>query len=277
MVTFKYNQERLFRDDPDLHLLYWGKEDCAPRHSAGPGVRDVYKIHFIHKGKGTLQVGDQTYSLSSGQAFLIYPQIITFYEADRLDPWTYSWVAFHGAQVESILSRTRLSPEQPIIPMDWKVMPGLSDQLTEASSQEVTRDLAIKALMYEFLSVLVSVVPAYHTAQTNPKKQDEYVLQSIEFLHAHYNENITVSQLASFLGLDRKYISVLFKESVGIPPQQYLLRYRIDKAAELLERSSYSIGEVASSVGYKDSLLFSKMFKKMKGVSPKHYRLLLID
>lgn len=128
MKTYYYNPENPYRQDPDVHLLYWGREDCAPGHAVGPMVRDMYKIHFIHSGTGIVQVGDHTYSLGPGQAFLIYPDVLTYYEADRQTPWVYSWLAFRGEQVESILARTRLSPGRPVFPMDVKVMPTMFEQ-----------------------------------------------------------------------------------------------------------------------------------------------------
>ncbi|MDQ1912690.1 AraC family transcriptional regulator [Paenibacillus sp. GD4] len=272
MKTYYYNPENPYRQDPDVHLLYWGREDCAPGHAVGPMVRDMYKIHFIHSGTGIVQVGDHTYSLGPGQAFLIYPDVLTYYEADRQTPWVYSWLAFRGEQVESILARTRLSPEQPVFPMDVKVMPTMFEQLTLASTQGPGTDLQIKALMYHFFAVLTEVYLHTVPADLSWRKQDAYIMQCIEYLHAHYSEPISIHQLAAYLKLDRKYLSALFKQSVGMPPQQYLLHYRMDKACELLGKGNYSIGEVARSVGYPDSLLFSRMFKKIKGVAPKHYR-----
>jgi AraC-like DNA-binding protein len=274
-AIFQYNQERLFREDPDLHLLYWGKEDCIPGHAVGPLIRDHYKVHFIHKGKGIVKIGQQVHTVTSGQAFFTYPQIITYYESDQAEPWSYSWVGFRGAQVDSILKRTLLAPEQPVLSMDWRVMPVLYEQLTEANQHEHTRDLQLKAIMYDFLTALVDSIPSTRSAQSSPTKQDAYVVQCMEFLHMHYCEHITVTQLAALLGLDRKYLSALFKDAVGMPPQQYLLQYRVQKACELLETSGCTIGEIARSVGYQDSLLFSKMFKKVKGVSPKQFRMQL--
>lgn len=272
MAIFQYNQERLYREDPDLHLLYWGKEDCVPGHAAGPGIRDLYKIHFVHKGKGLVRVGSETHHLTAGQGFLIFPHVISYYEADRDEPWTYSWIGFRGAQVDSILSRTRLTPEHPVFPMDWKVMPHMYEHLTEANSHESNRDIQIKANLYEFMSALITAIPASPVSDTQPHKVDSYIIQTMEYIHAHYYESISIEQLSSLVKLERKYFSAIFKEATGMPPQQYLLQYRMDKACDLLEKSSYTIGEIASSVGYPDPLSFSKMFKRLKGVSPKQLR-----
>lgn len=123
MAFFQYNPAQPSQENPELHLLFWGKEACAPGHAVGPGIRDVYKVHFIHQGKGTVRIGDNVCQLGPGQAFLIYPQIVTYYEADPSNPWTYSWIGFDGTEIPQLLARTRLLPEQPVFPMDLQIMP----------------------------------------------------------------------------------------------------------------------------------------------------------
>ncbi|MBJ6360970.1 AraC family transcriptional regulator [Paenibacillus sp. GCM10012307] len=273
MSLFQYNPAQPGQARPGLHLLFWGKEACVPGHAVGPGIRDVYKVHFIHQGKGTVRIGDSVSELGPGQAFLIYPQVVTYYEADRDNPWTYSWIGFDGSEVQRLLERTRLRPEQPVFPMDLQVMPSLVERMTESLGYEGTLDLRLSILLQHFWAALIDEFPASpDNRRTDFKKQDGYIHQGLEFLHAHYSEQISISQLASYMGLDRKYLSVIFKEAVGLPPQQYLLHYRMERASKLLRSSSYSVSEVAGSVGYRDALLFSRMFKKVVGLSPKQYR-----
>ena len=272
MATFNYNSERPFRSNPDLHLHHWGREQCAPGHSVGPGVREMYKIHFIHGGTGKVYIGEQIHTLQAGQAFLTYPHIVTSYAADHLMPWTYSWVAFTGEQVDFVLSRTSLSPEYPVFPMDDHFMPELYERLTQAAENSGGLDLPLKAIMYDFLSLLLRTIPAPPDVLPLPRQKNIYVEQCLHFLHAHYCENITVEMMSSSLKLDRKYLSSLFKRTIGLPPQQYLLNFRISKACDLLTETHCTIGEISRSVGYQDPLLFSRMFKKVKGCSPKDYR-----
>ncbi|WP_309245234.1 helix-turn-helix domain-containing protein [Clostridium estertheticum] len=68
----------------------------------------------------------------------------------------------------------------------------------------------------------------------------------------------------------------MFSELLGIPPQEYLIKYRVNKACKLLSNKDLTISEISRSVGYDDPLGFSKIFKQIKGVSPKSYRQALL-
>ncbi|MEK0315561.1 AraC family transcriptional regulator [Cohnella sp. 56] len=275
MKALHDNPDRPFRDNPDFYVSHFGKEDCMPGHAFGPGVRDHYKIHFVHRGTGVVQAGGRTYKLSAGQAFLSFPDKVIFYASDAEEPWTYSWIGFRGDRVADVLARTRLTPEAPVFPMDMRLMPNLYELLREAGDRPVNRDLRLTSLLIDVLTSMVELLPASADAgaalSVSPRKQDAYVHRSLDFLHCHFSEPVTVAQLAAALGLDRKYLSVIFKAATGMPPQQYLLHYRMERAGELLKKGQYTVGEVARSVGYRDALLFSKMFKKLKGVPPKQY------
>ncbi|MGF7048223.1 AraC-like DNA-binding protein [Paenibacillus sp. DS2015] len=273
MAIFQFNPSRPSECSPNFHLLFWGKEDCVPGHAVGPGVRDMYKIHFIHKGQGIVRVGTETYTLVAGQGFLIYPDVVYYYEADREEPWTYSWIGFQGTEVSEILNRTYLSAVQPVFPMDSKVMPILYDQLSSAAATASgSLDLRLNAIFFEFLAAWVDATGVHSPLVAISGRQEEYVHQTLEFLHNHYSEDISLENHAENLGLDRKHLSSLFKKALDMPPRQYLLHYRMNKACELLSCGKFTVGEVARSVGYQDQLLFSRMFKKVIGIPPKKYQ-----
>jgi YesN/AraC family two-component response regulator len=77
-----------------------------------------------------------------------------------------------------------------------------------------------------------------------------------------------ISTAAKMLNINRTYLSVRFKEEVGICPQQYLIRLRMEKAAELMLLHQCSPSVAAISVGYSDFCNFSKMFKRYTGKTP---------
>lgn len=259
----------------DLKLYYCGMEDCAPGHSWGPGLKDHYKIHYVHRGRGVYRTPWQTYELSAGYGFLVSPDTVSSYQADLDEPWTYSWAAFNGVQAKHYLQRARLSPEQPVFECRRpEVIEGCLQRMFEAGRSSPSRDMKLLGALYDFLSVLTD--EAYEEGDMPPEAfvpmRDRYVKQALEFIETNYSRNFTIEELAQSIGLGRKYLSRLFKEALGVSPQHFLLRYRMDKASELMSNGELSIGQIAYSVGYKDQLLFSRMFKKMKGLAPSHYR-----
>lgn len=271
MAIFHYNAEQP-SVCPELHLLFWGREQCEPGHSFGPGIRDYYKIHFVHKGTGTVEAGGRTHRLHPGQAFLTYPRIVSFYQADERDPWEYSWIAFTGEKVKALLERTSLSPGCPVFPVTGPSMDGLYERLTGTAQASGAPELRLSAVLYEFMADLLLAVPAETSGPVYKGRRNRHVEKCLHFLESHYPEEISMEMMSDMLQLDRKYLSALFKEAVGMPPSRYLFGFRMSKACELLTRTDCTIGEIARSIGYADPLLFSRMFKKSHGCSPKRYR-----
>ena len=88
----------LYRDTSwnDIKLRFCGHSECLPLHSYGPGTRPYYLMHFVLSGKGHLVVNKTEYLIEEKQIFLIEPDQMVFYQADKENPWTYSWVGFNG-------------------------------------------------------------------------------------------------------------------------------------------------------------------------------------
>ncbi|MBS4201965.1 AraC family transcriptional regulator [Bacillus sp. FJAT-49732] len=257
----------------DLFIHNYGIEYCYPSHYHGPDTRECYLIHFVIEGEGTFKVGNKTHYIKKGEAFLIKPGVVTYYKADHSNPWTYCWIAFHGIQAENIINETNLTMESPVFSYDQNEM--FFQEFLSCIDQEYNNtedELKIHGLLFLLLSTLVGEYPKQKTIRRLIKKE-EYIHTVIDYIEAHYASKISIASIAEYIGLDRSYLSSLFKEYLNSSIQEYLIQYRLNKACSFLSNSDLSIGDISRSVGYEDPLLFSKMFKKYKGVSPKHYRL----
>ena len=107
------------------------------------------------------------------------------------------------------------------------------------------------------------------------KKGDKskYVLQAIGYIGEHYSDpNITVAEIAQSIGISEGHLSHTFKKETDYTLLNYLTRYRIHKAMELLRDCRVKVYEVAQQVGYKDITYFSATFKKVVGISPSEYQ-----
>jgi AraC-like DNA-binding protein len=257
----------------DLNMYQCGTEKCKPGHYFGPAVRDYFLIHYIFDGKGIYQVGDTTYNLNSGQGFLICPGIVTYYQADFINPWNYSWVGFHGLKAENYLKKANLTIENPIFTYRKDdFIENCFKEMLNCKQMTKSREVRLLGLLYLFLSQLIEEnnQPLYFEESVNRKKQ--YVEKVVEFIEINYSRKISIAEIANYIGLDRSYMGAIFKEYFNTSPQNYLINFRINKACNLMKNPNLSIGEISRSVGYDDPFLFSKMFKKIKGIPPRIYR-----
>ncbi|CAI3247911.1 Conserved hypothetical protein, TIM-barrel domain [Clostridium neonatale] len=98
----------------------------------------------------------------------------------------------------------------------------------------------------------------------------------VEFVKEHvaknYMNDISFLDLANAAHISRSYLSSLFKKEVGCNFPEYLVKFRINKATEILNKKNIQLSQLAILVGYEDYAQFSKMFKKYKGCSPKQYK-----
>ena len=93
----------------------------------------------------------------------------------------------------------------------------------------------------------------------------------VAYLNEHIDEDIGHDVIAAKYRIHPGYLSRLFKQEMGETLSEYLLRIKIERAAELLKSGNYKVGEIAVMVGYSASSYFSVMFKKHTGYSPREY------
>ena len=125
--------------------------------------------------------------------------------------------------------------------------------------------------LYIFIDALTRSVSDYKPAAGRVK--DFYIKEALAFIENNYMKEITVEDIAESSGLNRSYFGKIFKDSVGKSPQEFLISYRMIKAAELLKLTRYSIAEIGNAVGYPNQLHFSRAFKSVYGVSPRNWRI----
>jgi signal transduction histidine kinase/DNA-binding LacI/PurR family transcriptional regulator/AraC-like DNA-binding protein len=92
------------------------------------------------------------------------------------------------------------------------------------------------------------------------------------YIHGHYSDDITRTSLASYLGVNERYLTRCFHEEMGITPIAYLNRYRIKQAKQLLDMGEYNVTQVAMMVGFSDSSYFGRVFRQEVGLQPRAYK-----
>lgn len=261
----------------DLGLFQFGWERCTPAHSFGPAARNHYLFHYILSGTGTLMADDskgvtQTYSIKSMQGFMIFPNQITTYVADKQLPWEYVWLEFDGLRVKSLLDTIGLSLDKPVYHARNKSLrENMANEMLYISRHKDESPFHLIGHLYLFLDYLLRSA-ADEQLEHGSKLREFYIHEALTYIEHNFQNEITIEDIAGVCGLNRTYFGKIFKEALGKTPQEFLLNYRMLKAAELLKLTSLSIGDVGLAVGYANQMHFSRAFKNNYGISPREWR-----
>lgn len=234
-----------------LNPVSLGWENCVPGHSFGPAVRTYWLLHYVVSGCGSFQIDGKTHPVKAGSMFVIPPYVQTYYEADKEDPWHYIWCGFSY-------------PGEPPVKLAPVIeCPGA---LQYFSAMKICERLSSGRSAY--LCAQIWELFAHLTEKDST--QADCVDEALAMIHTEYANNLTATDLAERLNMDRSYFSTRFKNRIGVSPGKYLMDLRMRVAANLLAGGA-SVGVTAVSVGYADIYIFSKMFKRFYGMSPTQY------
>ena len=111
----------------------------------------------------------------------------------------------------------------------------------------------------------------HHDGKATPTN-NEMLLPLIQYIHQHYEQQLTLDHISDFMHLNKNYLSQLFKKEVGLTFVAYLTQYRIEQAKLRLRTTHDSLADIAQQVGYNDPAYFSRIFKKVTDLSPNQYR-----
>ncbi len=257
----------------DLTIYQFGKEKCKPMLTCGPAIRNHYLLHYIVSGTGTFSsVDGKKYKLKPGQAFLIYPNTITTYTADAKNPWSYIWIEFDGLKASTYLLEAGLSLKSPIYtPSAPGKDKSLSEHLHFLLEHHGDSPLKLIGGLYFVLDALIQTSSNKKTSKAG-NLHEFYAREAISFIENNYNKNISIHDVATWCNLDKSYFGKIFKDTVLVTPQEFLIKFRMNKACDLLRNSSLSIGDISLQVGYENQLHFSRAFKNTLGMSPREWK-----
>lgn len=243
-----------------VHFVYETQHDTLSQ----PFLRPIYYCYLVTGGQGRMKLHKKEYTLEKGTLFFAFPGAP--YEIDGDPDFRYLYVSFMGPGAVALLEDLEINFDRP-------VYEGFSHLLTFWFSA-ISRVNQINAnLLAE--SVLLYTLSFINNKQENTqlKRDGENVSEMIvDYICGNFTDpELSLAKIADIFNYTEKYLSYLFKNRMGMGFTSYLNRLRTDKAVELMEQNVTSVSALAAMCGYHDSLYFSKVFKKYKGVSPTQY------
>lgn len=203
---------------------------------------------------------------------MIFPEQITTYIADNELPWEYAWIEFDGLRAKEAIEIAGISKHNPIYHAHSKdLREEMFNEMMYIINHRDASSFHLVGHLYLFIDYLTRSAASLKL-RSNGKMQDFYLKEALSYIEQNFQNDISIEDIASFCGLNRTYFGKIFKKATGKTPQEFLLKYRMIKACELLKMTQLSIGEISAAVGYSNQLHFSRAFKNIYNISPREWR-----
>lgn len=267
---YKYSFKNQFRTMASMSVYRTGYQQCCANYHRGLEIRDFYLIHFVMEGRGFYTLNGKKHPVQKGQAFLIYPSMPIDYQSDPEYPWEFCWVGFNGNDARILMNATEFTPQNPVITLkDPEHMQDLLFQIYNCRGHHPHEFITMTSKLYELIAFLIK--EAGDSLPAQPRSGLEHVQKACNYIASHYQEPISVNDIANYTGICRSRLYRIFENHLSLSPSQYLTEFRIREACNLMNHTRLSVKEVAYATGFNDPLYFSTVFKKMLGKSPKEY------
>lgn len=257
-----------------FYVLGVGWSECRP----GFRIRQTffpYSIRYVIHGKGYGVWRGKTYEIGPNQMlFLDLTEEHEFY-ADPDDPCKFFWVRFGGMQTASY-HRLLECDKNPVLYVRNAKLTRQLFELLFALFEQCTPGFEAVASSY-ITRILTDAIVIHMGGNESlddraPLQYAETVQQAIRYISDNHQEPIKVEDIADYVHLSPNYFSRLFKQATGCTTTEYLIKYRLRIAKELLAGTDVSLGEVAQTAGFCSQSYFSKMFRRFEGMTPFEYR-----
>ncbi|MBE6643953.1 MAG: helix-turn-helix domain-containing protein [Ruminococcaceae bacterium] len=233
-----------------------------------------FLINLITRGEGVQTINGCDVRFSPGQMFILSPadfHKITLSNGETHDYYsaTFSYELI-DKQISKFLSLDKLPMTLKLSNDGFALAKDIFGRLVEEYASE-ENPIARGAYMTTMVEQLVIIFLREYSNNGEPI-HSAFLNRALEYLYLHFNESITVSDVAEHIGYTANYFNAVFKQSIGMPFRQYLREVRLNYASILLCSQDIPITEVAMESGFESSAHFSRSFHEKYGISPKEYR-----
>lgn len=263
--------------------LYFDIEYCSHKYAyeewkySGKFTKKIKhnELFLVTGGKGRIAIEKKEYIAVRGMLFYFRPEVLHSFESDVNDPLCFLKVHFSYVHVNFIDNKWSLTLEDK--PLKIPVMQKLENYYAVLGIfKRLVKTWDLKLPSYEFISrtILQKLVTRIYDnlkMQSVTYSSNLKVEKIIEYLHQNINKTVKVEELSEMTGLSSSYISRIFKDATGYSIIKFFNKMKIDKAEALMLRGNKKVKEVSRILGFEDEFYFSRLFKKIKGVSPKEF------
>lgn len=268
MVHVQIQMSKIRRQYPFLLPLTAG--GYTPDHTVDTQTCHEPLVYaFVLKGSGFVRMDGKEWKLTAPCAFLQYPGIPVHHKSNG--PWTELYLCYSPTLIPAFRQMNLLNRKQ----VAWPILNITEFMNTFARllhCMEHIYEHGMPDLLERIAMELILLSRQADMAQETLDTRDLLVREVVNYMDAHYCEEINFHTLMKMFALSYPSFIRRWRTIYNITPQTYLLRLRMKKAAELLTTTKLRVNEVAEKVGYSNSFYFSKVFREFHGMTARKYR-----
>ena len=258
-----------------LYVQEIGTLQALQPHISRRTKLDSFLFFVVVDGAGELHYEGKKYDLHAGDAVFIDCMKLYAHQPNENALWTLKWVHFQGATLSAIYKKYVERGGRPVFhPEEYLSFVETLDRCFEiASGHSHIRDMELNGELAKLLTGLMQQT----VRDALPQKKREHVKRVQPamikaYIDMNFAEKLTLESLAARFFVEKTYLARIFKAQYDISVMNYIYRVRAAKAKELLRFSDDTIEQIGKAVGMEDSNYFSRVFKKVEGISPGEYR-----
>ncbi len=256
-------------------VLWVAKFDYQQGYGIKPHRHNYYQIIYLTHGQAEFAVNGDIYCLGSNMGLFLKPNeehSMKIIEEGIVKTIDIKFVLRNNVFIESAnrLDRMITCPDSSIphllekIRVEGKEKKHMYKEATSAYLSELIIKMSRRQMLNGGWQQGSSMRPDGDVSK-------EYKAM-VDYVRKHYNQKISLDDFASHLGYNKNYLCLKFKKEMGITIGEYIKRYRIQKAKELMKFSDYALKQICQMVGFESIHYFSKVFKAYEGISPGSYK-----
>ncbi|MGN1305286.1 MAG: AraC family transcriptional regulator [Oscillospiraceae bacterium] len=229
-----------------------------------------HQILYCADGSGTLLYGNISVKISAGCFFFLpafYPH--EYYPDD--EKWDIRWTVFDGYSCEQMLSELNMNKPVILYPEDGKLLSKLFDKMYVAlKTDKIYGNFTCAGLVYQYLMEFHRLADSDKANGFSDKSN--ILMPVLNYIDDNFRNNFSMTVLSEIAGVSHQYLCRVFKQTMNIRPNEYVVCRRLTEAKRLLAETDLSVSDIAEHSGFSDTGYFCTVFRRQEKMTPSEYR-----
>lgn len=250
-----------------LYPLSTGHFIYEPEYYINRNKFDSFLIMYIISGSCNVTTEKQKFTVKAGEFLILDCYVPHCYGSPKA--WEALWIHFDGVLARNYFEEIVSHYGNVLLPDNPQYLIHLFDKIRNFFRYS---NPIVESALSDYITHILNAFLTLPSENNRTRTYASTITDSISFINEHFNQNISLTEIASKANLSLYHFTRIFSKETGFTPHQYLIHTRISAAKYMLKSSETSIKDIAFSTGFHSESSFCSTFKKWEKMTPSQYR-----